>query len=199
MRKTIQNFLSRIPADQKRITFSTVITLIRLMLIPLIVVAMLANQWGVAFFLFMLASLSDMADGYLARAMHQETLLGACLDPIADKLLIVSVFFSLACMRSPLFTIPMWFVVLVLIKELVLVGGALYMFLRKGEISIKPHLFGKMAAVIQMAFVAWLFLCYFFQWVPIKTYYTMLGIVLITMFISLIQYGMIGLQAWHKQ
>jgi len=53
---------------------------------------------------------------------------------------------------------------------------------------------GKMSTVIQMAFIAWLFACYFFEWMPIKTYYTMLGAVIVIVCLSLIQYCRIGLR-----
>lgn len=188
------HFFKRLPAYEKRITISTLFTFLRVILTPLIVLAMAFHHWGMAFSLFLIASISDMLDGTLARWLREQTFLGACLDPIADKFLILSCFFSLAFIQSPLFTIPFWFVSLVLIKELALVGGALLIFLLKGHIEVRPRFLGKITTVTQMCFIIWLFACYFFKWVPIKTYYTMLGILLVMVFASLIQYTAIGIR-----
>ncbi len=187
-------FFKRLPPHEKRITISTLFTILRIVLTPFIVAAMVWQAWGVAFVLFLIASLSDIVDGYLARTLKEKTFLGACLDPIADKFLILSCFFSLAFIQSPLFSIPLWFVLLVLIKELILVGGALLIFSIKGHIEIRPRLLGKLTTFVQMVFIVWLFACYFFKWVPIKTYYTMLGILLAMVFASLIEYTRIGLR-----
>ncbi len=187
-------FFKRLPSHEKRITVSTLFTMLRIVLTPFIVAAMVWQAWGVAFVLFVIASLSDVVDGYLARTLKEKTFLGACLDPIADKFLILSCFFSLAFIQSPLFSIPLWFVLLVLIKELILVGGALLVFVVKGHIEIRPRLLGKLTTFVQMVFIVWLFACYFFKWVPIKTYYTMLGILLAMVFASLIEYTRIGLR-----
>ena len=67
--------------------------------------------------LFAVAAISDILDGWLARYLHEHTFLGACLDPIVDKLLVLSVFATLALFHTPLFALPRWFVMLVFIKE----------------------------------------------------------------------------------
>ena len=188
------NFLKKLPPHEKKITLSTMLTLLRIALVPCIVSAMLMEWWGAAFSMFCVAAVSDALDGYLARLWHEQTFLGACLDPIADKLLVLSCFFTLAFIRSPLFTIPQWFVVLVLVKELILIGGSITFYLIKGHIDIKPTLLGKMTTVVQMFFIIWLFACYFFSWLPVKTYASMLGVVLLLVFASLVQYGTIGIR-----
>lgn len=188
------NFLKKLPAHEKKITLSTLLTLLRIALTPCIVACMLMGWWGIAFTLFCIAAISDALDGYLARLWHEQTFLGACLDPIADKLLVLSCFFTLAFIQSPLFTIPQWFVVLVLLKEIILIGGSIVFYVIKGHIDIKPTLLGKMSTVVQMCFIIWLFACYFFSWLPVKTYTSMLGIVLILVFASLVQYGTIGMR-----
>ena len=127
-------FFKRLPAHEKKITISTLFTLARIAITPLIVIAMVFQQWGAAFILFVCAALTDIIDGHLARLCDEKTFLGACLDPIADKILILSCFFMLAFVQSPLFTIPLWFVLLVLIKELVLIGGAIALYIIKGHI-----------------------------------------------------------------
>lgn len=192
-------FFKRLPAREKKITIPTLFTIARIILTPIIVTAMVVQQWGVAFVLFVVAALTDLVDGNLARYYGELTFLGACLDPIADKFLILSCFFTLAFVQSPLFAIPMWFVLLVLFKELVLIGSAIAVYLIKGHVEVKPRLLGKLTAVVQMGFIIWLFACYFFRWVPIRTYYAMLILLLVMVFASLIQYLIIGWRWFCKE
>lgn len=198
MRKSIPKlnwrFFKQLPAREKKLTLSTVVTLVRVVLVPFIIWSMIGQYWGMAFVLFVIAAFTDLLDGNLARLLNEKTFLGACLDPIADKLLLLSCFFTLAFVQSPLFTIPLWFVVLVLLRELVLILGVLALLLLNGHIHVRATLFGKLTTVVQMGFVIWLFACYFFQWLPVKTYYTMLGVVIIMVFLSLLQYIRIGLR-----
>ena len=78
-------------------------TLLRIASVPFIVASMVTQHWGIAFFLILFASATDLLDGFLARNFDQKTFLGACLDPIADKILILSCYFTLAFWQSPLF------------------------------------------------------------------------------------------------
>lgn len=188
------SFLKNLPAHEKRITISTVLTCTRIVTVPLIVMAMSLGHWGIAFGLFLYASLTDTVDGTLARLRHEQTILGACLDPIADKLLVLSVFTTLACISTPLFVIPGWFVFLVLLKEVMQLAGALILYSIKGHIEVQPTILGKLTMLVQLSFIAWLFACYFFHWMPIKTYYTMLGVVLVLVFAAFVQYAQIGLR-----
>lgn len=188
MKKLSFHFFKKLPDHEKKITLSSCITLVRILAVPFIVAAMIFGYWGLAFGLFTLAAFTDILDGNLARWRNEKTFLGACLDPLADKALVLSVFFTLAFVQSPLFSIPLWFVLLVLFRELIMIFGALIIHHLKGHIEIQPTLLGKLTTVVQMGFIMWLFACYFFAWVPIKTYYSMLGIVLILVFITLAQY-----------
>lgn len=194
IKKINMEFLRKLPAREKKITFSTVLTILRIILVPIIVIAMIMHCWGISFSLFVIAAVTDCLDGTLARLLHQKTFLGAFLDPLADKFLILSCFFTLAFVQSPLCVIPKWFVWFVLCKEVLQLSGAVFVYLRKGHIEIRPTLLGKVTAMAQMCFIIWLFACYFFQWVPIKTYYTMLGLLLILITVSLVQYALIGIR-----
>jgi len=182
-------FLKNLPAREKRVTLSTLFTMLRVLFAPIIIYAMITNHWGVAFFLFLAAALSDTVDGTLARLRDEQTFLGACLDPLADKILLLSIFFTLAFVETPLFAIPLWFVLLVLAKEVLQIGGVILLLAIRGHIEVRPTLLGKMTMVVQVAFIIWLFACYFFRWVPIKTYYTMLGVLLFMIIASLLQYA----------
>lgn len=174
------------------ITVPTVVTIARIILTPCIVMAMLAQQWGMSFVLFGIAAISDAVDGALARWCQTQTMLGALLDPIADKILLISCFATLTLAQSPLFSIPMWFLILILVKEALLVMGVAFIYGFMHSIEIKPTKLSKSVTAVQMAFIMWLFSCYFFNWVPAKTYYTMLTVLAVLVSATLIQYGIYG-------
>ncbi|OGB83854.1 hypothetical protein A3F66_06515 [candidate division TM6 bacterium RIFCSPHIGHO2_12_FULL_32_22] len=190
---SIIKFFKKLPLKEKRVTWATIITILRLCLIPIIIVSMIFQEWGVAFWLFVVASFSDVLDGNIARFFDQRTFLGACLDPIVDKILILSVFITLAFVQSPLFSIPKWFVFIILIKEILLLLGALIFIMINGKIEIHPTILGKTTMVAQVFFIIWLFACYFFKWVPVKTYKFSLSLVLILVILSLFDYIRVGL------
>ena len=185
----------QLPQAQKKLTLSSYITLLRILLSPLVVFMMMSSAWGMACVLFVIAALTDTLDGTLARLRNEKTFLGACLDPIADKILILSSFFTLAFFQSPLFAIPQWFVWTVLLKELLQISGALAVYLYKGYLEVEPTVLGKVTTVAQMGFISWLFACYFLQWVPIKTYYAMLGLLICLIVATFTQYAWIGLRS----
>lgn len=195
--KITTRLLSSLPPEETRITISTMFTIGRIILTPFIVYAMILGSWGVAFWLFVIASFFDIVDGNLARFLNQRTFLGACLDPIADKILLVSCFATLAFVQSPLFSIPLWFVLLVLFKELVIIFGAFTIFWIRGHLEVNPTVLGKLTTVVQVWFIIWLFACYFFGWVPIKTYYTSLGVLFSLVVLSLFQYVRLGFKQWQ--
>lgn len=153
---------------------------------------MVESSWQKAFWFFVLAASTDIIDGFLARLLHMRTFVGACLDAFADKLLIVSCFATLAFIKTPLFTIPRWFVLLILCKELILIAGSLIIYFLKGSVEIKPTILGKGSTFVQVCFIIWFFSCYFFQWIPIKTYNFFLIILILLVIASLVQYIMIG-------
>ena len=192
MKKFSFSLLKKLPPHEKKITFSTVLTLIRLALIPFIVIAMILQMWHVAFLLFIVAGITDVLDGWSARWFNQRTFLGAALDPLADKALMIAVFATLSFAQSPLFTIPHWFVMLVLFKELIQIAGSVYIYLRKGHLTIAPTWLGKSLGLVQTAFISWLFACYFFHWVPVKTYFVMLATVTFLVVLTFIDYMRIG-------
>jgi cardiolipin synthase len=176
------------------LTLPTLLTLMRIIFVPFIVYAMVNGNWDAAFILFSIAIITDLLDGLLARLWNEQTALGATLDPLADKLLILSCFFTLAFVHGPLFSIPLWFVIFVLCKELILMSGIALLYWYTGSVPIRPVMLGKIAMVVQTCFIFWLFACYFFHWMPVKTYYGMLGCVIAVVFAALINYIVIGIR-----
>ncbi len=147
-------------------TAANKITLVRILLVPFFVVQLLyysrqGEEWHrwLAVASFLLASLSDALDGYIARHFHQVTELGKVLDPIADKLLLVS---SLVLLGGPkegqLARLPLWFTGLVLGRELLLLGGMVLARYLSVKIEVRPILIGKVATLLQMACILWVLL-----------------------------------------
>lgn len=192
--KCDRSLLHRLINAEKKITFPTLLTLLRIILTPFIVYAMVRQAWGTAFVLFVIAAITDLVDGFLARFFDNISLLGSCLDPIADKFLLLSCFFTLAFIQTPLFVIPGWFFAIFLIKEVIIVGGtSFFLLFSHGDFHVKPTWLGKVSTDIQCIFIAWLFTCYFFNWMPTKTYDFMLAITLAVGVAALVQYVLIGL------
>lgn len=179
--------------DKSWITIPNGLTILRIILIPFIVFGISKQAWYYVFILLMVSSITDFFDGYIARALHQETYLGRVLDPLADKIFIISIFTSLAFINSPSFWIPKWFVVLVLTRELVIVLGSLFIIETKVKFEIHPTIWGKLTTFFQFMFIAWLFILNFFGWLPTKTYFILLIILSVFSLISFFQYAKIGI------
>ena len=192
MKKFSLHLFRNLPAHEKKITVSTIFTLIRFILIPFIVIAMVFNAWHSAFIFFVIAAITDVLDGWIARRFNQRTFLGAALDPICDKLLVIALFSTLLFIQPFLFKIPLWFVLLVLTKELIQVSGAVIIYCVRGYLTIAPTLLGKANGIVQTIFITWLFSCHFFNWAPIKTYYAMLGCVTTFVILTFLDYARIG-------
>ncbi|MBN1549475.1 CDP-alcohol phosphatidyltransferase family protein [Candidatus Babeliales bacterium] len=194
LRRFKLSVLTRLPVRETKITLPTMFTLLRFVLTPFIVASMVLQHWGLAFWLFVIAAVSDVLDGFLARIMNKRTFLGAALDPLADKFLIVSCFLTLTFVQSPLFGIPVWFVMFVLCKEVLHIAGAITIYLVVGELDIKPTKLGKATTLVQITFISWLFFCYFFHWLPIKTYNFMLGLLLTMVGSAFLDYTRTGIR-----
>lgn len=189
-------FLNHIPAHEKKITLSTLLTFARIVLTPFIVVAMVYAYWGIACTLFVVAAITDALDGYLARLRNECTFFGAALDPIADKILLLSCFCTLACVKPLL--VPCWFVAFVLVKEIIVLGGAAWIYGARGTLTIAPTFLGKLTTVLQICFIIWLCAWHLFGWTFNTTYYLMLGVLLCALGACVVQYIQIGWRQYKK-
>ncbi|MFH1643558.1 MAG: CDP-alcohol phosphatidyltransferase family protein [bacterium] len=186
--------LERICKSGGWFTISNILTYIRILLTPVIVAGIFYKHWYLVFYIFIAASLTDLLDGYLARLFNQQTTLGACLDPIADKIFLISIFSSLAFLDSPFFHIPVWFVIFILCRESVILLGTYVMMRAEIDVKIDPSIWGKLTTFFQILFIAWIFICYFMHWMPSKTYYTLLSFITFFSVFSLIQYISLGIR-----
>jgi cardiolipin synthase len=108
--------------------------------------AIAAGEMKIAFLLFMLAGLSDLVDGYLAKRFNMATELGAYLDPLADKALIVSIYVTLGIAGA----IPRWLVILVVSRDIMIVSAVMLSWLINNPVTLKPLLVSKLNTVAQI-------------------------------------------------
>ena len=124
------------------------ITLGRIMLVPVVVWAIAAGAMWLAFVLFVAAGISDAVDGYLAKRFNMTTELGAYLDPLADKALIVSIYLTLGINGD----IPRWLVIMVVSRDIMIVSGVILSWLLGNPLKMKPLLVSKLNTVAQILF-----------------------------------------------
>jgi cardiolipin synthase (CMP-forming) len=180
--------LSRIFKDRRWFNISNVLTLIRILLAPVIVVGIYNRCWFFSFIIFVLAFATDLLDGYLARLLQDQTHLGQLLDPLADKLFLMSSFGALVLLGSPSFHIPKWFLILAVSREVVLVLGSFLLLCASVNVNLEPLIWGKLTTLFQALFILWIFFCYFFGWEPARTYDVLLVLLSLFSVISLFQY-----------
>ena len=126
------------------------ITLLRLLAAPVVVWLVLRAQWEAACWLFLVAALSDGVDGYLARRLGQTTAFGAALDALTDKALGLGTLVTLTRMGA----IPLWLTLAILVRDAVIVLGALSYRRRAGHLEIQPTWLGKMYTFDEFALLA---------------------------------------------
>ncbi|HMJ91783.1 MAG TPA: CDP-alcohol phosphatidyltransferase family protein [Candidatus Acidoferrum sp.] len=144
-------------------TTANKVTIVRILLVPFFVAQVLyyvrtgneTLRW-LAIGCFALAAISDGIDGFIARHFNQRSELGAVLDPLADKLLLVSGIVLLSLRNEPhLAPIPIWLTVTILSRDVLLLIGLALIHYVVGKVVVRPHLLGKCATVLQMAAVLW--------------------------------------------
>ncbi|HLQ89660.1 MAG TPA: CDP-alcohol phosphatidyltransferase family protein [Xanthobacteraceae bacterium] len=122
------------------------ITLARILMVPVIVWAIASNQMQIAFSLFLIAGLSDLVDGFLAKRFGMATELGAYLDPLADKAMIVSIYVALGIVD----VIPRWLVILVVSRDIMIVAAVILSWLVDKPLKLKPLMVSKLNTVAQV-------------------------------------------------
>jgi len=126
------------------------ITLGRLLAAPLVIWLILGERYGTAFWVFVAAGVSDGLDGYIAKRFDMRTRLGALLDPIADKSLLVSVFVALGFEGR----LPDWLVILVVFRDVMIIGGYMLIQVTAAARQFDPLYVSKINTAAQIALVA---------------------------------------------
>ena len=122
------------------------ITIGRILLVPVVVWAIASRQMQIAFLVFLIAGVSDAVDGFLAKRLGMTSNLGAHLDPLADKVLIVSIYIALGITEA----IPRWLVILVVSRDILIVGGVMLAWFLGKPIRVRPVLVSKLNTVAQI-------------------------------------------------
>ena len=141
--------LSRLTRHSSLLYAPNQLTLLRLVFIPPVIVLILYGHYRTAFVLVLIAGGSDGLDGLLARRLGQQTTLGTYLDPIADKLLLSSSFVALGVAAQ----IPLWLVILVLSRDVIILATVLVMVLTTPLRTFRPSIYGKANTVAQICTV----------------------------------------------
>ena len=135
-----------------QLTLANQLTLFRIVLVPAFVILVLYGRIGWALVTFLTAGITDLLDGVIARRSGQKTTLGAWLDPMADKLLLVSAFVVLTVPDSGLrFRLPVWLTILVISRDLAIVLTVAVVNLTIGRRTFAPSLLGKTATAVYIA------------------------------------------------
>lgn len=173
-----------------------IITVFRLLLVLPVVVLMLNQRFGAALIVFGIAGFSDAIDGYLAKRYNWTSRLGGLLDPLADKLLMLSTFITLAWLGL----IPLWLVSLVILRDLVIVSGAIVYHMRIEQLDAEPSLVSKLNTVTQILLVLAVMFTQAIQELPALWMDVLLYSVLATTIWSGLDYVWTwGRRAWQKR
>jgi cardiolipin synthase len=130
------------------VSIPNLITLGRILLVPVVVWAIASGAMLTAFVLFLVAGVSDGVDGYLAKRFQMASELGAYLDPLADKTLIVSIYVTLGIAGN----IPRWLVILVVSRDIMIVGAVMLSWLIGSPLKVKPLVISKLNTAAQIVF-----------------------------------------------
>lgn len=125
------------------------ISLARLMAVPVMIYLILHGYYLAAFWLFVAAGVSDAIDGYIAKQMGQATVLGSYLDPLADKALLVGVYITMG--QADL--LPSWLVILVVFRDIVIIGGVVLLHISTDGVRMKPLVVSKINTAAQIILV----------------------------------------------
>ena len=136
-----------------------IISIGRILLVPVTIWLIVAGQFGLAFLFFIMAGVSDGIDGYIARRYQMKTQLGAYLDPLADKLLLVSIYVSLGFLQH----MPAWLVILVASRDVLIVGAVILSWILDKPLKMQPLITSKVNTAAQnilaggqLAVLAWM-------------------------------------------
>ncbi len=136
------------------------ITLARILAVPVILWAITSGEMRIAFALFLAAGLSDLVDGYLAKRFGMATELGAYLDPLADKAMIVSIYVALGIVEA----IPRWLVILVVSRDIMIVCAVILSWLVDKPVKLKPIAVSKLNTVAQIVYATVVLAALTFGW-----------------------------------
>jgi cardiolipin synthase len=119
----------------------------RIALVPVLILLLKEQEYAAGLLVFVIAGVSDALDGYLAKRLKVQSRLGAILDPVADKLLLVSTYVMLTLLGH----IPFWLVLVVVFRDLLIVGGYMLYTSHAGPVKMRPSILSKLNTFMQLA------------------------------------------------
>lgn len=172
------------------------LTVLRILLIPVFVSLLVYRRPGPALAVFALAASTDLLDGYVARRRGSQSRLGAFLDPIADKLLLTASFVTLTYLKA----LPFWITAVVITRDVILVVGALLIYMVGGRIYPRPTWAGKTATFFQiLAVLSGLLARYFPAPITLKVIIWLAAVFTVISGLQYIVQGMRFLNAVHAE
>ncbi len=123
------------------------LTVFRIVLVPVIVILLIQGEYTKALVCFIIAGVTDGLDGMLARLLNQTTVVGAYLDPLADKVLVISMYTTLGIIG----VVPGWLSVIVISRDCIILGGILVLTLMSISLEIRPSFVSKINTTLQLA------------------------------------------------
>jgi cardiolipin synthase (CMP-forming) len=123
------------------------ITMARIALVPVLILLLKEQAYAAGLLVFVIAGVSDALDGYLAKRLKVQSRLGAILDPVADKLLLVTTYVMLTLLGH----IPFWLVLVVVFRDLLIVGGYMLYTSHAGPVKMRPSILSKLNTFMQLA------------------------------------------------
>jgi cardiolipin synthase (CMP-forming) len=132
------------------LNIANLLTVLRFCLVPVVIVSIVNKEWMVALVVFVTAGVTDAIDGFVARQFDMRTELGAYLDPLADKALLVSIYITLAVAG----VLPAWIAVLVVSRDVMIVGAVIVSWIMDNPVEINPLKLSKANTLAQITFAA---------------------------------------------
>jgi len=132
------------------VSIPNLITLGRVILVPVVFWLLVSDRVGAAFFVFVVAGISDAVDGFLAKRFGWQTELGAYLDPMADKLLLVSIFVALGVLKE----LPSWLVIAVVSRDILIIAAVVLSWLLDHPVHVRPFVISKANTAAQLVLAA---------------------------------------------
>ncbi len=170
--------------EPTELSIPNIITLGRIILVPVIIWAIASNQMEIAFAIFVIAGVSDAVDGFLAKRFNMASELGALLDPLADKALLVSIYVALGIWGA----VPRWIVILVVSRDFMIVAAVIVSWLFDKPVEMKPLMVSKLNTAAQVALAATILASLAFGFRPMPYDAVLMGLVTVFTLVSVSLY-----------
>jgi len=183
--ETRQKIRTRVEEKLRPLTLPNFITLTRMAMVPFFVLAVWERDFSLALWILIIAGLTDAFDGYLARRMDMQSLIGAYLDPIADKMLITVAYIALTIPLGQEVVIPLWLTILALFRDFVIMLMAGVLYIVEGLREFPPSPLGKATTFSQVVTIAVVLLANVIVvpwWIPEACFYGSFGLVIVSAF-----------------